>query len=125
MDAGLGVYAEASYDSVMPDEIEITVNLKIPSLTVRPHQEPPQRIDNSGVRYLKRVVVPMLPKPGEQLELPARSVLIPCQVIKALWDERLNMFVVYCAYAKRSIPLAEYDALSGAPDWVEQPLLAS
>ena len=108
----------------MPGEMEITVNLKIPSLTVRPPQEPPQRIDNSGVRFLKRVVVPMLPKPGEQLELSARSVLIPCQVNKSLWDERLNMFVVYCSYAKRSIPLAEYDALTGATDWVEQPLLA-
>ena len=108
----------------MPNDIEITVNLKIPSLTVRPPLEPPRRIDNSGVRFITRVTVPSLPKPGEQLQLSADTAPIVCQVIKALWDEGLNMFIVYCHYSHRSIALDTYNALVQGSAWMERPLLA-
>ncbi len=107
----------------MSGEIDVTVNLKIPSLTVRLPDVPVRRIDNQGVRFLKRVSVPALPQPGEFLDLSAEGTPIRCQVIKTQWNEGLDMFVVYCSYAERSISLSDYKALAEGLDWIGRPLI--
>lgn len=103
----------------------VLINLRIPSLTVKHDVDAPRRIDNSNVRFLKTVDLPAIPKPGETLDLSADALptRFGCVVKRADWDDRENMFVVACAYAKTSIPEAEYRALVGSPDWVARPLL--
>lgn len=49
--------------------IEVEVNLRIPTLTLRSATEPDRRVDNSIVRFVKRVEVPAIPKVGEVMHL--------------------------------------------------------
>ena len=44
--------------------IEVELNLRIPTLTLRSVDEPDKRIDNSTVRFSKAVNVPTIPKTG-------------------------------------------------------------
>ena len=44
--------------------IDVEANLKIPRLTIRAPNQPDKVIDNSAVRFIKRIQVPAIPKPG-------------------------------------------------------------
>ena len=103
----------------------VLINLRIPSLTVKQDVDAPRRVDNSMVRFLKSVDVPAIPKVGETLEMTADALPAPfqCTVKRADWDDRENMFIVACAFAKASIPEADYRALIGSPDWTQKALL--
>lgn len=103
----------------------VLINLRIPSLTVKQDVEAPRRIDNSMVRFLKTVDVPSIPKVGDNLDMTAdaMAVAFQCTVKRSDWDDRENMFIVSCAYAKSSIPEHDYRALLGSPDWTQKPLL--
>jgi hypothetical protein len=107
----------------MPTEIE--VNLRVPTLTVKTPNEPDRRIDNSTVRFLKRIEVPALPKPGELLSLTtnAGQTAFECTVTRSDWHEEKALFVVACTYAKRSLPVETYSALVNDTDWTMKQLI--
>jgi hypothetical protein len=98
--------------------IDIEVNLKIPSLSVRSPGQPDQRIDNGNVRFTKRITVEALPKPGESLALSTQAgEPFECTVTRADWDDHKDLFVVSCSYSRRSIAAVEYNALVADSDW--------
>jgi hypothetical protein len=107
----------------MPTEIE--VNMRVPTLTVRAPNEPDRRIDNSAVRFTKRIEVPALPKAGEVLSLSTDSgkTTFDFTVTRSDWSEEKGMFVVACTYAKRSLPPETYSALVNDAEWTMKPLL--
>jgi hypothetical protein len=107
----------------MPTEIEI--NLRVPTLTVKVPNEPDRRIDNSAVRFTKRIEVPSLPKPGELLSLStnAGQTTFECTVTRSDWHEEKALFVVACTYAKRSLPVETYSALVNDTDWTMKQLI--
>src|SRR3954470_12983418 len=104
---------------------EIEVNLRVPTLTVKTPNEPDRRIDNSAVRFLKRIEVPSLPKPGDSLSLSTDSgrTTFECTVTRSDWHEEKALFVVACTYAKRSLPVETYSALVNDAEWTMKPLL--
>jgi hypothetical protein len=107
----------------VPTEIE--VNMRVPTLTVRAPNEPDRRIDNSVVRFTRRIHVPTLPKPGELLSLSADSgkTTFDCTVTRSDWSEEKGLFVVACTYAKRSLPVETYSALVNDSEWTMKPLI--
>lgn len=107
----------------MPTEIE--VNMRVPTLTVRAPNEPDRRIDNSTVRFTKRIEVPALPKAGEVLALSADGgkKTFDCTVTRSDWHEEKGLFVVACTYAKRSLPVDTYTALVNDSEWTMKSLL--
>ena len=103
--------------------MDAEVNLKIPSLTVRPVGKPDQRIDNGSVRFTKRITVEAVPKPGDWLQLSTRfGEPFDCTVTRTDWDEEKNIFVISCSYARRSITADEHTALLTDPDWATKQL---
>jgi hypothetical protein len=105
--------------------IDVEINLRIPRLTIRSASEPDKVIDNSIVRFTRTAQVPAIPKPGESLHLAARVAgdTIECVVTRADWSEDKERFIVSCAYAKKSIAAADYEALVQDADWTMKPLL--
>lgn len=105
----------------MPD---VEVNLRIPSLTIKTPNEPNKVTDNGSVRFIKRIAVPSIPKPGTTLQLTTASTgPFEAEVVRAEWIERNEMFTVYCRYSKKSISAADYHAIVNDPDWEMRPLL--
>jgi len=104
--------------------MNVEINLRIPRVKAPVKDQHGYPIDNGSVRYLRRITVPVLPKPGEVLRLTTRAGReIECEVTKADWDDGKELFVVYGRYSKRSIPAEEYHALIEDPDWEMRPLL--
>lgn len=104
--------------------IEVEVSMRIPTLTVHSASEPDRRIENSSVRFAKRVQVPSIPKSGTSLELTANSgVVFECTVTRADWHEERELFILSCSYAKRSISADEYEALINDSEWTMKQLL--
>ena len=108
----------------MPSPMEVEINLRIPRVKTPVKDANGYPIDNGDVRYIRRIVVPSLPKPGQRLELDTSAgVTTECEVIRADWSERYELFVVYAKYAKRSIEPDVYHALVNDPAWEMRPLL--
>jgi hypothetical protein len=107
----------------MPTEIE--VNMRVPTLTVRTPNEADKRIDNSSVRFTKRIQVPAIPKPGDSLALSTDGgrATFDCTVTRADWHEEKALFVVACTYAKRSLSMDTYSALVNDSEWSMKQLL--
>jgi hypothetical protein len=104
--------------------IDVEVNMKIPRVTVRAAGEPDKIIDNSLVRFMKRIQVPAIPKPGAALQLSADGVdEFACTVTRADWNEERSLFVLSCTFAKRSISADEYTALVSDSAWTIKQLL--
>jgi len=99
--------------------IEIEVNMKVPTLTVRLPNEPVKRIDNTFVRFGRRITTPALPKPGDSLALTAgaNNLEFGCTVTRTEWHEEKELFVVSCTFSKRTLPFELYTALFDDPDW--------
>jgi hypothetical protein len=99
--------------------IAVEVNLKIPSLTIRPADAPAKRVDNQSLRFTKRIEVPAIPKTGDLLQVTAGALEpFDCTVTRAGWSEEKEMFIVSCTYAKRAITPETYGALVNDPAWV-------
>ena len=114
------------FPCMMGQMAQVLVNLRIPSLTIKATDEAPaKRVDNSALRFIKTVDLPAIPKAGAVLDMTASAVSAPfgCTVKMAEWDERENMFVVACSYARSSMPEADYRGLLGSSDWATKPLL--
>jgi hypothetical protein len=103
--------------------IDVEVNLKIPTLTVRLAEGNRKRIDNRSVRFIKRITVTAIPKPRESLKLSTQGGLsFRCSVARLDWSEERNLFVVSCVYAPRSITAEKYQALMTDTDWTRKEL---
>jgi hypothetical protein len=103
---------------------EIEINLKLPTLTVKTPNEPDKRIDNSEVRFIRRIDMPALPKPGQSLQLTAgEDRTVECTVTRSDWHEAKGLFVVSCNYAKRSVTPDLYGALVNDSGWTVKHLL--
>jgi len=104
---------------------EIEVNLRVPTLTLRSPSEADRRIDNSLVRFTRRIQVPAIPKPGDVLSLSTAggSTAFECTVTRADWHEEKELFVVACTYAKRSLSPDTYTALVNDQEWTMRQLL--
>jgi len=99
--------------------------MRVPTLTVRAPNEPDRRIDNSAVRFTKRIAVPALPKAGEVLSLSTDGgrTTFDCTVTRSDWHEEKGLFVVACTYAKRSLPPDTYSALVNDSEWTMKSLI--
>src|SRR5436305_10601240 len=103
--------------------IPIEVNLRIPAVK-QPKMDPNgYPINSADVRFIRTIDVPALPKPGTVLQLATGGTHLECEVLRADWSDPIERFVVYCKYAKRSMPPEEYDALLNDADWTMRPLL--
>ena len=103
--------------------IDAEVNLKIPSLTIRSAGKPDQRIDNGAVRFSKRITVDAVPKAGDWLSLSTKfGEPFECTVMRSDWSEEKNLFIVSCAYGRRSITSEEYEGLMNDPAWATKQL---
>ena len=105
--------------------MEVEVNMRVPSLTVRSPGERDTRIDNAAVRFTRRTSVPAIPKPGDSLVLTMNKgeTTFECTVTRAEWHEEKALFVVSCSYSKRSVSMEMYNALVSDTDWTMKPLL--
>jgi len=103
--------------------ITVEANLKIPSITVKSATEPVRRIENGGVRFIKRIDVDALPKMGESLPLSTRSgPPFEATVTRVEWSEGKDLFIVSCSYAGRSMSVTDYEFLTTDPDWIANQL---
>ena len=74
------------------------------------------------MRFRKMINVPSLPKPDAVLELATQSgQVIPAIVLRTDWSE--YGVVVSCRFARQSISMTEYYALSDDPEWELKHLL--
>lgn len=106
----------------MPQEVEI--NLRIPAVKEPLKDASGWPINNGDIRFLKRVTVASLPKPGDLVDLSTRpDFRFQAAVARANWHEEKQMFVVECKYAKTSIPREEYLAIMEDTEWTRKPLL--
>jgi hypothetical protein len=104
--------------------IEVEVNLRIPTLTLRSISEPDKRIDNSSVRFSRMVDVPVIPKTGEMIRLSTTSGdAFDATISRVDWNEGRALFVLSCTYAKRAISSDEYRLLTADPAWKMKELL--
>ena len=103
----------------------VEISLRLPSLRMRLSEDAEiTTVDNKDVRFTKRVELPAIPKPGETLALSAgEGEPFPCEVVQANWHHDMNIFVVACRYAKRSVSPEAYRAIANASDWTAKPLL--
>jgi hypothetical protein len=104
--------------------IEVEVNVKIPTLTIKSANEPPKIIDNSSVRFTKLIKVPSILKPGTPLQLTtSRGETFECTVTRADWSDERELFILSCNYAKRSISPDQYEALANDAEWTMRQLI--
>ena len=81
--------------------IEVEVNLRIPRMKVPSLDERGYPIDNSLIRFTKRITVPAIPKPGEMLHLTkSDGSTFECEVTRADWHDDRALFILGCKYAE-------------------------
>jgi hypothetical protein len=103
--------------------IDVEVNLRIPAVKDPAKDEHGYPINNANVRFARAAKVTAIPQPGALLQLETRAgTPIECEVHRADWSDRRELFIVYCRYSKRSMPAHEYQALLNDPDWEMRPL---
>ena len=104
--------------------VDVDVNLRIPTVKAPTTEAPGYAINNADVRFVRRLTLAGLPKPGAVLDLETRSgIPLLCEVLRADWSEAKDRFIVYCKYANRSMTATAYHALLTDPDWERRPLL--
>jgi len=98
--------------------MDVEIELRIPTLTVKNEDETPGRIDNRLVRFRRVIQVPAFPPPGSTIELSAGSNLnFACIIARADWHEEKQRFVLSCKYPKQRIFPHEYEAFLSDPQW--------
>jgi hypothetical protein len=106
----------------MATELEIVLRVPKAKDPIRDASGYP--IDNSSVRFIKRIVVDTLPKVGDLLPLTAKSGdAFEGSVTRVQWHDEKEMFVVYCQYSKRSIPQQQYVGIFEDAEWEMKPLI--
>src|SRR5947207_6586142 len=95
---------------------QVEVNMKLPSFMIRASEPPGKKVDNTLVRFNKRIVVNAIPKLGDRIPLSTRlGESFECIVTRTEWSEGKNMFIVSCTYSRRSITADEYNAVITDP----------
>jgi hypothetical protein len=98
--------------------MNVEIELRIPTLTIKTEDDSPRRIDNSLVRFRKVIQVPAFLPSGSKIELKAGSDLaFECVITRADWHEEKQRFVLSCKYPKQRIFPHEYEALLNDPEW--------
>jgi hypothetical protein len=106
----------------MSTELEIVLRVPKAKDAVRDASGYP--IDNSSVRFIKRIVVDSLPKVGDVLPLTTKSgEAFAGSVTRVQWRDGKNMFVVYCQYSTKSISQQEYVGILEDAEWEMKPLI--
>jgi len=104
---------------------EVEINLRIPAVKDPLKNEVGWPINNSDVRFSKRITLETLPKPGDVVDLMTQpDHTFQATVTRADWHEEKAIFVVSCRYAKQSIPRPQYLALMSDAAWTMKQLLA-
>jgi hypothetical protein len=102
--------------------MRVEVRLRVPNMTHRAKDPNGYPIDHQAMRFRKTIDVPRLPKPDDVLELATQSgQIIPAIVLRTDWSEQ--GVVVSCRFARQSISVTEYYALSDDPGWELKHLL--
>jgi hypothetical protein len=115
--------ADQCYAAEVPD-IEMEVNLRIPNPKTRALNEQGYPIDYASVRFIKRIVVPAIPKTGTTIPLSTASgTTLQAEVLGTQWSEEKSVLVLICKYADRSIPQDKAAALAADSEWFMKPLL--
>src|SRR5436309_2545457 len=105
--------------------MEVEISLRIPAVKDPLKDATGWPINNSDVRFIKRVKTETLPKPGDVVDLMTRpDHIFQATVVQSDWHEEKEIFVVSCRYAKQSIPRPQYVALMEDSEWTMKPLLA-
>ena len=109
----------------MATDREVEINLRIPRVKTPVKDANGYPIDNGLVRYIRRITIAELPKPGALLQLETSAgPRVECEVLRADWDDSKQLFVVGCKYSQRSIPPDQYHAIVNDPAWEMRPLLS-
>ena len=99
-------------------EMDVEIELRVPSFVIKKEDGKDGRIDNQNVRFRKVIQVPEFPKPGSKIRLTAgQDLAFECVVIRADWHEVKQRFVLACKYPNTRILAHEYEALIEDPDW--------
>jgi hypothetical protein len=113
--------SEAPQQMVMNVEIE----LRIPTLTIRKENDEVGRIDNTHVRFRRIIEVPAFPQPGSAIQLHIGDKLaFECTVARADWHEEKQLFVLACRYPNTRIFPEQYEALLNDTEWTRTELPA-
>ena len=89
--------------------MDVEIELRIPTLTIKLDEDKTQRIDNSLVRFRKVIQVPAFPPPGSKIALSIGSdMAFECEIGRADWHEEKQKFVLACKYPKQRIFPHEY-----------------
>jgi hypothetical protein len=98
--------------------MDVEIELRIPTLTIKAEDHSVTRINNSLVRFRKVIQVPAFPPPGSKIELSVGSSLaFECAITRADWHEGKQRFVLACKYPKTRMFPHEYEALINDPQW--------
>lgn len=98
--------------------MDVEIELRIPTFTVKSEDDTPRRVDNSLVRFRRVIQVPAFPPPGSKIELSASNdFAFECVIARADWHEEKQRFVLACKYPKQRIFPHEYEALLNDPQW--------
>ena len=97
----------------------VEISLRIPSLRVqREGKDAPETINNSDVRFSKRIEMESIPRAGVVLSMTISSgETFECEVVRSDWHHEKDMFVIACRYSKRSVSAADYHLLMNSSDW--------
>ena len=99
-------------------EMDVEIELRIPTLVVKREDDSSQRIDNTSVRLRKVMQVPAFPPPGSTIQVNTRSgFTFQCAITRADWHDEKQLFVLSCRYPNRRILQHEYEALLSDPEW--------
>ena len=105
--------------------MNVEIELRVPTLSVKDENDLQRRIDNTHIRFRRVVEVPEFPKPGSEITLVIGEHLsLPCTIDNAHWDESKQMFVLTCQYPNRRILPEEYETLLNDPQWKKTELQA-
>ena len=104
--------------------IDVELNLRIPEVKDPLKDDSGWPIRNADIRFIARMTLPALPKPGDVIDLQtAPDHVFKATVLGSDWRDDKNIFVVACRYANRSIPRPVYLALTADPGWTAKSLL--
>jgi hypothetical protein len=98
--------------------MDVEIELRIPTLTIKSEDGDAGRIDNRLVRFRKVIQVPAFPPPGSAIGLSVGSdFAFECVIARADWHEGKQMFVLSCKFPRQRILPHEYEAFVNDPQW--------
>jgi hypothetical protein len=102
----------------------VEISLRVPSLRIKAADDETSMINNTEVRFTKRLELPSIPRIGDVLTMSAgQGPSFLCEVVRTTWRDDENLFVVACRYARQSITADSYRAIANSSDWTSKTLL--